>query len=116
MDNPKSGIPLDELAALATEFSDALDQAGIDRKPERKIIHLPGTVLSPEVVLHRTLGKLPRIKAVLVLMQWDDLSMSVDWSQMKMSELCMAAMTVQRAVGIELDGGFEPSPDERVPT
>jgi len=55
-----------------------------------KMVHLPGTKLTPEVVLHRTLQKLEHIKAVTVMIQWNDDSYDADWSQMKVSELCMA--------------------------
>jgi hypothetical protein len=59
------------------------------------IEHLPGTRLTPEVVLHRTVDKLPRIKAVLVVIQWDDDTLSCDWSQMPVSTLCMASFVLQ---------------------
>jgi hypothetical protein len=64
-------------------------------KFERKIIHLPGTKLTPEVVLHRTLTKLPHIKAVTIIIQWDDDSYAVDWSSMRVSELSLASMTLE---------------------
>lgn len=57
-----------------------------------RLVHLPGTRLTPEVVLHRTLQKLDRIRAVTVIIQWDDCTFDVDWSQMKVSEAAMAAM------------------------
>jgi hypothetical protein len=59
-----------------------------------KLRHLPGTTLTPEVVLHRTLNKLPRIKAVAIVIQWDDGSMDTDWSQMQRSELFMTAYSL----------------------
>lgn len=59
------------------------------------LVHLPGTKLSPEVVIHRTLDKLSRIKNVIVIIQWDDNTMDCDWSQMKVSELSMAALVLQ---------------------
>lgn len=58
----------------------------------RTIIHLPGTRLTPEVLLHRTLTKCARIKAVAVVIQWDDDTYDFDWSQQKINELCMAAI------------------------
>lgn len=61
---------------------------------ERKIIHLPGTTLTPEVLLHRTLQKVSRIKAVALVIQWDDDSFDTDWSSMKSSELCMASLVL----------------------
>ena len=60
-----------------------------------KLVHLPGTTLTPEVVLHRTINKLERIKAVIVVIQWDDDTFDTDWSQMRMSELCQASLTLQ---------------------
>ena len=49
-------------------------------------------MLTPEVVLHRTLNKKDRIKAIVAVIQWDDDTFSADWSQMRVSELCMASM------------------------
>ena len=60
-----------------------------------KLFHLLNTKLTPEVVLHRTLNKLDRIKAVAVVIQWDDDTYDTDWSQMRVSELCMAAMSFE---------------------
>ena len=36
------------------------------------LVHLPGTRLTPEVVLHRTINKMQRIKGVAIVIQWDD--------------------------------------------
>lgn len=60
-----------------------------------RLVHLPGTDLSPQVVLHRTLGKLERIKAVVIVIQWDNDEFATDWSQMKVSELAMASMMLE---------------------
>lgn len=57
-----------------------------------QLVHLPGTRLTPDVVLHRTLNKISDIKAVTVVIQWNDDRFSVDWSQMRASELCAAAL------------------------
>lgn len=59
-----------------------------------RLVHLPGTTLTPEVVLHRTLNKLPDIKAIAIVIQWNDDTFDTDWSQMRVSEICMAAMTL----------------------
>lgn len=69
---------------------------------ERKIIHMPGTRLTPEVVLHRTLTKTARIKAVAVVIQWDDDSFECDWSSMMVSDLCMGAMALDEEARKEL--------------
>lgn len=76
---------------------------------EPKIVHLPGTELSPEVVLHRTLAKIDRIKAVTIVIQWDDESFDADWSSMKTSELCMAAILLQ---GTTQDIIFKMAPEK----
>lgn len=74
----------------------------------RKLAHLPGTRLSPEVVLHRTLNKLDRIKAVAVVIQWDDDSMACDWSQMPVSALHMAGYSLMHDVHSIMRGDVEP--------
>ncbi len=71
---------------------------------EPKLVHLPGTVLAAEVVLHRTLQKIDRIKAVAVIIQWDDDTFSSDHSSMKMSELCMASFTLTAVVNKTIFG------------
>lgn len=60
----------------------------------RKIFHLPGTRLTPEVVLHRTLTKVDHVEAVTVIIQWKDGTYAVDWSQQKVRDLCMASMVL----------------------
>lgn len=66
------------------------------------LVHLPGTRLSPEVLLHRTLNKKDRIKAVVVVIQWDDLTFDIDWSSMEMRDLCMGYMTLGAHVDKEV--------------
>lgn len=60
------------------------------------LVHLPGTRLTPEVVLHRTMNKVARIKSVVIVVQWDDETFDADWSQMKASELAMAALLLSK--------------------
>lgn len=62
------------------------------------LVHLPGTKLTPEVVLHRTLNKRDRIKAVTVVIQWDDDSFDTDHSLQSVSSLAMAARMLDRLV------------------
>ena len=73
---------------------------------ERKVVHLPGTTLTPEVALARTMQKLPRIKAVAIVIQWDDDTFDCDWSSMRTSELCMASRVFDRQVD-DVIGGTE---------
>lgn len=63
-----------------------------------KLVHLPGTAVSPQLVLHRTLDKLEHIKAVTVIIQWHNDEIATDWSQMRVSELCMALLTLEEQV------------------
>ena len=67
-----------------------------------KLISLPGSKVSPEVLLHRTLDKLDRIKSIVMIIQWDDDSYACDWSSLKISELCMAEKILSLDVEDEL--------------
>lgn len=64
-----------------------------------KLVHLPGTELSPEVVIHRTLNKLEHIKAVAVVILWKNGESDVDWSQMKLSELTWIGRSLDESIG-----------------
>ena len=68
-----------------------------------KLVHLPGSRLTPEVVLHRTLNKVDRIKAVAVIILWDDYSYDTDWSNMKLSELVMSGKVLDLDIAHELE-------------
>lgn len=68
------------------------------------LVHLPGTRLTPDVVLHRTLNKVERLKGVVVLLKWDDDTWDADWSQLKVSELCVASMILQSQAMRVLNG------------
>ena len=63
-----------------------------------KLVHLPGTAVSPQLVLHRTLDKLVHIKSVTIIIQWNNDEFATDWSQMRVSELCMATMHLDEQV------------------
>ena len=58
------------------------------------LVHLPGTKLTPEVVLHRTMNKLERIKAVLVAIILDDETVDLDWSNMTSGQIASVGMAV----------------------
>ena len=60
----------------------------------RKLVPLRLTDTSPQVTLERTLDKVQRIKAVAIVIQWDDETYDCDWSTMKASELCLASMVL----------------------
>jgi hypothetical protein len=72
-----------------------------------KLVHLPGTKLAPEVVLHRTLDKVSSIKSVVVVIQWTDNTLDVDWSQLKVSELALASLFLQEKVQDVIHGRDE---------
>lgn len=69
-----------------------------------KLVHLPGTKLTPYVVLYRTLDKIDHIKAVTIVVQWQDETFSVDWSQMRASEFCAAALMLDINARSVLEG------------
>lgn len=69
-----------------------------------KIVQLPGTLPSPEVILHRTLTKLPHIRNVVVLIQWDDGSWAADWSAMTKAEFAFAERYLDKRVNGEIFG------------
>lgn len=60
-----------------------------------EVVHLPGTKLTPEVALHRTLNKVANIKAVAIVIQWNDETFDVDWSLMRASDLCTMGVLLQ---------------------
>ena len=71
----------------------------------------PGTPLTPEVVLHRTLNKIARIKSVIVIMTWDDDSVDTDHSLQSASDMVFAAKVLERAVNdlvFRGDGVYNP--------
>lgn len=60
----------------------------------RPLVHLPGTPLTPEVVLHRALNELDRIASVIVVVVFKDSTVEVDRSRMKMETLAWASMAL----------------------
>ena len=80
----------------------------MSEQDHRKLQHLPGTRLMPEVVLHRTLNKCDRIKAVAIVIQWDDDTMGTDWSQMTLSALHMAGFALMSDVHAIMRGDQDP--------
>lgn len=62
------------------------------------LVHLPGTPLTPEIVLHRTLNKKERIKAVVVVIHWDDDTFDTDHSLQSVAILAMAARMLDKLV------------------
>lgn len=82
-----------------------------------KIVHLPGTKLTPTTVLHRTLDKVAKLKSVVVLMQWDDDTYAVDWSTTRVADLCTMSMMMDehaRRVLYQQDIPVESTPDPAV--
>ena len=62
------------------------------------LTHLPGTRLTPEVLLHTALDNCQAIKAVAIVVIMDDDTLECDWSQMTVAELCMAAKMLDIAM------------------
>lgn len=63
-----------------------------------KLAYLPSAVHSPHIVLSRTLDKVEHIQAVAVVIMWKNGEFATDWSQMKVSELCMSGVALDEAV------------------
>ena len=87
-----------------------------DLRAQRKILHLPSTPLTPEVVLARTLEKCPSIKNVAVMIEWDDTDVSCDWSNMRMRDLVYLERCLQQRIadfmaGDLLDSTGDPDKD-----
>lgn len=61
---------------------------------DRKISHLRGTELTPEVVLARSLEKSKWIKSVVLIIHWNDNTSDVDHSRQTLSELTFALKTL----------------------
>lgn len=72
----------------------------------RKITKLPHIEDNPELVLGRTLDKARQghVKAVLVGILWEDGSVAVDNSVMKMSELAFLAKYIEIVINEQLCG------------
>ena len=67
-----------------------------------KLSRIPGTGLSPEVLLHQILEDKDDIKAVVIVVEWKDGVRSVAWSDMRVSETCMSSKVLDDAVSREL--------------
>lgn len=63
-----------------------------------KLAYLPGAVITPKIVLHRTLDKSDEMQAIAVVIMWKNGKFATDWSQMKVSELCMANLALDEQV------------------
>lgn len=71
-------------------------------KNERKIATLPGVEITPQVVLARSLDKARRMKATIVIIQWDDGTWDEDHSIMTLSDLCFLKEMFNLAVVDEI--------------
>lgn len=68
----------------------------------KKLHSLPGVDRTAEVLLHQTIEKLPRIKAIAMVIQWDDDTYDADWSTMMATELITAATVLRLEAEDEL--------------
>jgi hypothetical protein len=68
-----------------------------------KIIPLRGSDNTPEVVLHRTLLKVDRIKAVTIMIEWDNGDHDVDWSIQDISELAATSKMLDYYAMVEIE-------------
>lgn len=68
------------------------------------VVALREELRSPVVVLNQALAKVARIKAVCLVIQWDDETFEVDFSPQKVSEMCMAAMMLDEEARLQAKG------------
>ena len=68
-----------------------------------KLSRLPGTGLSPEVLLHQILEDRDNIKAVTIVVEWKDTKRSVAWSDMPFSEACTSSKVLDYCMSKELE-------------
>lgn len=66
-----------------------------DENTKSKIRHLPGTILTPEVVLHRTLEKIKDIESVTIVVKNKDGTYECDWSQQALSKFALGIQVLQ---------------------
>ena len=63
-----------------------------------EIVHLPGTRLTPEVVLHQCVDEIDSLKAVVVLKLDKEGDSYATWSQMDLGDLCYLLTKLQSRV------------------
>lgn len=76
------------------------------------IRRMPGRRVTPDTVLAETLGKAKRIKAVAVVIQWNDGSFDTDWSNMRITSLATMAHMLEVEVHRLLRGETEVLPPD----
>lgn len=84
---------------------------------QRKLVQLPGTPASPQLVLARTLEKAKRIKSVAISIEWDDGTFAYDCSDMMISYLLLhshslAGFADDAFIGGQVDMDPEEAPPE----
>lgn len=76
------------------------------------IAHLPGTTLTPQVVLARNAEVLDDIAGVVVVIMRKDRTFNADWSRLSAPELCMMARVLDEEVRLLITGA---SPENEYP-
>lgn len=71
---------------------------------QRKISTLPGVRADAATILARTLEKANagKIKSVVISIEWTDTTHASDWSNMKINELAMHGLCIQRHIQAEI--------------
>ncbi len=59
---------------------------------------MPGTPLSPEVMLHQALAEIEDTKGVVLIVYKKDETVNAGWSDMLLSEVCMASAVLQHDI------------------
>jgi len=60
-----------------------------------KLVRFPKTTTTPELLLHQLLEHASQMKALSVVIEWEDESMDTHWSKTKATKLCAAGSLLQ---------------------
>ena len=72
-----------------------------------KLAILPGTAISPEVLLAQSLERAGEFESILIVSKGKDGTFRCGWSRMTTSDLCFAARVLDRDIDREMGGAAE---------
>jgi hypothetical protein len=72
--------------------------------------------LSPSTVLAQTLEKAPEIKAIAIVIMWEDGSVDTDWSKMRVSDFVFLAQRLSHEANDQAFGDAPRIPLGEAPT
>jgi heme-degrading monooxygenase HmoA len=75
------------------------------------IVRLPGTKLTPKILLAQTLEDADHIESVVVITKWKDDDTTVAWSRQEQQDVAFAVQILEMKLRQVIDG---PSTDDEV--